>query len=319
MDSSSTVIDEGVIDRAINGDKEAFSVIVRGTGARVLLVAERILRSPEDGISAVHSLFVIAFSSLKKLKSKGFLETWLLQILVGVCGERLKEKNDKSGTSRGSRKKGKSEKSGATVVSGNSDVETRRAAGVATAAVTSAESASRRLSEIRARSEHVRRAVDGLPFKERTAVMFRDWDGVSAIEVAEILRVSREDVRRLLVDARKTLANMLEASQGWCSYAQDIQSARTRAAGEKGALVKSKSHNKCGKHSERLWLLVGGELGQTEQVDLIAHLERCPECGECLARASVVLEAVREAAPVEDEPRLAPDTLWKEIEPLLAG
>lgn len=303
MDSGSTVIDEGVIDRAINGDKEAFSVIVRGTGARVLLVAERILRNPEDGISAVHSLFVIAFSSLKKLKSKGFLETWLLQILVGICGERLKEKGRKAR---------------ATAVPGHSEPEIHCGAGVATAAVTSAESAFRRLSEIRARSEHVRRAVDGLPFKERTAVMFRDWDGVSAIEVAEILRVSRDDVRKLLVGARKILAATLEASEGWCSYAQDIRSARTMAAGENGALVKSKSHNKCGKHSELLWLFVGGELGQTEQVDLIAHLERCPACRECLARASVVLEAVREAAPVEDEPRLAPDTLWKEIEPLLA-
>ena len=303
MDSTSTVIDEGIIDRAVKGDKEAFSVIVRGSGARVLLVAERILRSPEEAISAVHSLFVTAFSSLKKLRSKGFLETWLLQILVGVCGERLKEKGGKSW---------------AAAARTSQDTEVQVIAGIAALEVSPVEHASDGLSQVRARNMQVRRAVDSLPFKERATVMFRDWDGVSAIEIAEIFRTSREDVRKILVNARRTLADLLETSGDWCAQAQDARSAETEISSAKHSQAKNKSDKKCGKNTARLWLFVGGELGQTEQQDLISHLGRCPACRECLARASVVLEAIRGAAPVEDEPPIAPDKLWNEIEPLLA-
>jgi RNA polymerase sigma factor (sigma-70 family) len=302
MDSGGTVIDEGVIDRAVRGDEEAFSVIVRGSGARALLVAERMLRSPEEAISAVHCLFVTAFSSLKKLKSKGFFETWLLQILVGVCGDRLKEKGGKA-------------REGVTQKSKNAG--TRGAIGAAITSPNSVACASDRFSQNRMRSEQVRRAVDTLPFKERTTVMFRDWDGVSTIEVAEILRTNREDVRKTLVNARKTLADLLGASEGWCAQAQNPQSVETEAGSAKHSPMNSKNDKKCGKNSARLWLLVGGELGQTEQMDLILHLEHCPACRKCLARASAVLEAIREAAPVEDEPPIAPDKLWKEVQPLL--
>jgi RNA polymerase sigma-70 factor (ECF subfamily) len=302
MDSSSTVIDEGVIDRAVKGDKEAFSVIVRGSGARALLVAERILRSPEEAISAVYCLFVTAFSSLKKLKSKGFLETWLLQILVSVCGERLKEKRGKAREA---------------VVEKIPNPEARGAFGVAATVATSVEHASDRLSQNRTRDRHVRRAVDSLPFKQRAAVMFRDWDGVSTIEVAEILRTSREDVRKLLVNARKTMADMLEASESLCGHAQNIRSDETKIGSAGRSPAKRRNDKKCGKNSERLWLFVGGELGQAEQMDLLPHIEHCPVCRECLARASIALEAIREAAPVEDEPPIAPDKLWKEVEPLL--
>jgi len=301
---SSSVIDEGVIDRAVKGDKEAFSIIVRGSGARVLLVAERILRSPEEAISAVHSLFVIAFSSLRKLKSKGFLETWLLQLLVGVCGERLKEKGGKAR---------------ATVTNKYPETDTPGTMGAVAHAVSSVESVSDRLSQIRARGEQVRRAVDGLPFNERAAVMFRDWDGVSTIEVAEILRTSREEVRKLLVNARKTVADTLEAVEGWGRYVQNLRSDGIAACEDNSSPAKRKRSNRCGKNSERLWLFVGGELGQTEQMALILHLEHCLTCQECLARASVILEVIREAAPVEGEPPIAPDKLWKEVEPLLAG
>jgi len=271
---SSSVIDERIIDRAIRGDKEAFSVIVRGSGDRTLVVAERILRSPEEAVFAVQRLFVTAFSSLNKLRGKGFLETWLLQMLVSVCGERLKAK-DKKLLGKG--------------------VVVPYAPYAGPAAIPLADSIERaadRLSKLNARSKVVRRTVDELPFKERAAVMFRDWDGLSAIEVAEILRTSREDVRKLLINSRKTLMDKLG---------------------------NGKVGGKCGKKCDRLWLFVGGELGQTEQQDLISHLERCPACRDYLARASVVVEALREAAPVEQEPPIASDKLWKDLEPLLKG
>jgi len=303
MDSSSVVIDEGVIDRAIRGDKEAFSIIVRGSSPRVLLVAERILRSPEEAIPAVYSLFVTAFSSLKKLKSKGFLETWLLQILIGVCGDKLKDK-------------------GGRILAGSlpdvRGLEHQDGGVAAAAAVDSEVSVPGYLARINARSTRVKQAVDRLPFKERAAVTFRDWDGVCTIEIAEILRTNRENARKLLVSARRTLAGILEASEGWraCSDRPFTGAAETSEGRE--SRTTRKSDKKCGKNSDRLWLFVGGELGPVEQKDIVRHLNDCPVCQERLGRASIVLEAIRQAAPV-DEPSIAPEKLWKEVETLLAG
>ena len=277
----STSIDQGTIDRAIDGDKEAYAALVQARGSRSLIVAERILRSPEDAVTAARKLFVLAYTNLKKLKELGAVEMWLMQNLVRLCGESLKD----------APKKGNAFLVGCDLHKGLAEAGLLDTVGAvdsvgATPEVSRAPAASAAVT----RREVVRKAVDCLPFLERTAVIFRDWDGMSYLEVAEILRVKQDEMRKLLVRGRKGVSEML-----------------TPRAGE----------TKCGKIHDKIWLLVGGEVGPTENAAIISHVGACPSCSDAVRRASVVLEAIRDAAPLEDKPLLAPEMLWKEVEPLL--
>ncbi len=273
----STSIDQGTIDRAIDGDKEAYAALVRARGSRSLIVAERILRSPEDAVTAARKLFVLAHTNLKKLKELGAVEMWLMQNLVRLCGESLKEAPKKGNALlvECDLHKGLAE-AGLLDTVGALDAVGGVPSAMASAAVT--------------RREVVGKAVDCLPFLERTAVIFRDWDGMSYLEVADILRVSHEDVRKLLVRGRKGVSEMLTPRAG------EVQ---------------------CGKIRDKIWLLVGGEVGPTENAAILAHIGACPSCSGAVRSASIVLEAIRDAAPLEDKPLIAPEMLWKEVEPLL--
>jgi len=310
-------IDQQIIDRAMEGDKEAFATLVRATGSRSLIVAERILRSPDDAVSAARKFFVLTYTNLKKLKNLGVLELWLMQNLVRVCGESIKEAT----------KKGialpqcEFPRNLATV--GLLD-----SVGVVDAPMAQAASLAAR------RRKTVQKAIDCLPFLERTAVIFRDWDGMSYLEVAEILRVKQDEMRKLLVRGRKAVAEMLTpqvcceqkacggagagASPGAARAAvQNAPVDKKAPADRKAARELARLKAECGKVHDKIWLLIGGEVGPMELVHVRTHLARCPECADTLRRASIVLEAIRDAAPLEDKPLIAPEMLWKEVEPLL--
>jgi RNA polymerase sigma-70 factor (ECF subfamily) len=321
-------IDQRTIDRAIDGDKEAYATLVQARSPRFLIVAERILRSPEDAVSAAQKLFVLAYANLKKLKELGTVEMWLMQNLVRLCGESLKDAT----------KKGRAllvecdfpkdlAEAGLLDTIGVVEAADRVSGAATSAAAPQAAFLGAASGSVAARRrEAVRKAVDCLPFLERTAVIFRDWDGMSYLEVAEILRVKQDDMRKLLVRGRKGVAEMLaprggqsrETPAGSENRAAPDSVARTTIPDKKTAREIARRLAECEKLQDKIWLLVGGEVGPTEQAVILTHVGACSACNDAVRRASIVLEAIRDAAPLEDKPLIAPEMLWKEVEPLLA-
>ncbi len=330
----SVPIDQGTIDRAIDGDKEAYATLVQARGSRSLIFAERILRSPEDAVTAARKLFVLAYINLKKLKDLGTVELWLMQNLVRLCGESLKE-----ATKKGVAPPQCDFPKDLAVAGLLDSVGAVDAALIAGTAVPRADNAARAAaaSLVATRRETVRKATDCLPFLERTAVIFRDWDGMSYLEVAEILRVKQDEMRKILVRGRKGVAEMLMPRVGnEPRMGSEPRATRDRmtpgnadartatqasvqgvAVDKKTARELARRHAECGKVHDKIWLLTGGEVGPMELEEVRTHLAQCPECTELLKTASIVLEAIRDAAPLEDNPLIAPEMLWKEVEPLL--
>ncbi|MBN1503485.1 MAG: zf-HC2 domain-containing protein [Candidatus Eisenbacteria bacterium] len=368
----SETIDQRTIDRALEGDKEAFGMLVRANGSRSLIVAERILRSPEDAISAARKFFVFTYTNLKKLRDLGIPELWLMQNLVRVCGDVLKEATKKGVAPppcefpKDLAEAGLLDTIGALRVAGGTSgaLTAAKAAADTTSyadASAKADSRARAAQLVAKRREAVRRAIDCLPFLERTAVIFRDWDGTSYLEVAEILRVKQDDMRKLLTRGRKGVAEMLTPPGGFGQEALGGSESRTsltaaaetpsspglpadsgaegtaqlRQADSRGVAVSadagvqtapldrkaarelSRRRAECKKLHDKIWLVAGGELGPSEIVSIMAHVRQCPECANLLRTASAVVEAIRDAATLEDKPLIAPEMLWREVEPLL--
>jgi len=72
------------------GDEQAFTRLVEANTGRLLAVARRILRSPDDANEAVQEAFLQAFRAIGRFQGEAKLSTWLHRITVNACLLRLR-------------------------------------------------------------------------------------------------------------------------------------------------------------------------------------------------------------------------------------
>jgi len=165
------------------GDRGAFDEIVTLHRGAVYSVARRLLRSHEDADEAAQVAFVRAWSSRARFRGDAQLKTWLTRIVLNVSKSMLSARRvehdlpDESGWD----------------VSGGADPDVR-------------------LDRVRLRHE-LRRAVGGLPPRQREVVMLKVYEGLTHREVAEILELSAGTVKAHLHQAVSNLKRVLAAGR----------------------------------------------------------------------------------------------------------
>jgi RNA polymerase sigma factor (sigma-70 family) len=83
-------MDQDLIDRAKQGDKDAFTTLVMRHGDRLYSVAFRILRDTTRAEDAVQQTFLTAWRELRRLRDDDRLEAWLYRLLVNACFAELR-------------------------------------------------------------------------------------------------------------------------------------------------------------------------------------------------------------------------------------
>ncbi len=74
-----------MVDRARQGDEEAFAALVREVGDRCIFIAHRILRDSDLAEDAVQMALVQVWRELPALRDLDRFEAWLHRILVHAC------------------------------------------------------------------------------------------------------------------------------------------------------------------------------------------------------------------------------------------
>jgi RNA polymerase sigma-70 factor (ECF subfamily) len=74
-----------LVDRAKQGDEEAFGALVRAVGDRCIFIAHRILRDVDLAEDAVQVALVQVWRELPALRDPDRFEAWLHRILVHAC------------------------------------------------------------------------------------------------------------------------------------------------------------------------------------------------------------------------------------------
>ncbi len=74
-----------IVDRARQGDEEAFAALVREVGDRCIFIAHRILRDADLAEDAVQVALVQMWRDLPALRDLDRFEAWLHRILVNAC------------------------------------------------------------------------------------------------------------------------------------------------------------------------------------------------------------------------------------------
>src|SRR5262249_7267185 len=78
-------MDRELVTRAIAGDREAFSELVRRSVDRLYAVARLILRDPVAAEDATQEALVAAWRALSALRDPDRFEAWLHRVLVRTC------------------------------------------------------------------------------------------------------------------------------------------------------------------------------------------------------------------------------------------
>lgn len=90
-----TMNEPELVARLRQGDEQAFEILVKRYGARLLAVARRFLRDEEEARDALQDALLSAFRSFGSFKSESRISTWLHRIVVNVALMRLRTRRRK--------------------------------------------------------------------------------------------------------------------------------------------------------------------------------------------------------------------------------
>ena len=173
--------EEGLwIERATQGDDDAFAQIVESYQVPVYNLCYRMLGNREEAEDAAQESFLRAYRNLNRYDPKRKFVTWLLSIASHYCIDRLRRRRLK-------------------LVSLD-DLLPRRERGASTPAAEA-----NYLQQEQA--EEIRSMLDGIGEKDRAAVILRYWYDFSYEEIAESLSLSLSAVKSRLHRTRREMAD----------------------------------------------------------------------------------------------------------------
>jgi RNA polymerase sigma-70 factor (ECF subfamily) len=168
-DSSSNpaaLLSASAVERAKAGDAAAFEALIDCYQRKVLSTAFRLLGNREDAQDAAQEVFLRVHKYLRGFRSDQDFAAWLYRIIVNVCRDHIRKRE--AGTLE--------------ALASGEDVEAN--------AIKSQQHAM------------IAEALDTLSTKERAALVLRDFEGLSTVEVARVLGSSQTTVRTQICSAR---------------------------------------------------------------------------------------------------------------------
>lgn len=179
--------DENIVERALTGDAEAFSEIVRRWERRIFALAYGILGREEDARDATQETFLAAFRSLRGFRGEAKVSSWLHRIAVNQCitrQRRAKVRNEAA----------------------LDDEQEKDAAKFSTPVSFSPANT----IESRQITEAVRCAVNSLPIELRQIVVMKEFEELTFREIADTLDLPLSTVKSRLYTAMKQLQMRLQ-------------------------------------------------------------------------------------------------------------
>jgi len=177
--------DEELVARAQDGDASAFDVLVRRWERKIRGAIYRIMRSDDDALDLCQETFLKAYRGLGSFKQEARFSSWLYQIALNLCRDRLRRRRGKTWVSLD----GLDEASGAPRHTGPSALD---------------------LIEARDLSRTVADAVAGLPDDQREVIVLKEYQGLTFLEIAEVLGLPRSTVKTRLYRGLGQLKEQLE-------------------------------------------------------------------------------------------------------------
>jgi RNA polymerase sigma-70 factor (ECF subfamily) len=165
--------DEELVEACQAGESSAFDVLVARWEDKIRGAAFRLLGSEEEARDAAQEAFLKAYRGLPAFKREARFSSWLYQIAVNLCRDRLR------------RRKGR------TLVS----LEALEEVGPV---IVGREPGAHDLVEQLDLRRAVRRAIGALPAEQREIVILKEYQGLTFLEIAQALELPVSTVKTRL-------------------------------------------------------------------------------------------------------------------------
>jgi RNA polymerase sigma-70 factor (ECF subfamily) len=187
-------IDRQLVERARQGDKRAFELLVEKYQRRLLRLLSRMVRDPDEVEDIAQETFIKAYRALPNFRGDAAFYTWLYRIGVNTAKNYLSSRNKTMRTVSDQAMDEDDEPDERLVAQDNNTPETELVSKQIVLAVNE--------------------AVDALPEELRSAISLREMEGLSYEEIAELMGCPIGTVRSRIFRAREAIAAKLRPMLG---------------------------------------------------------------------------------------------------------
>jgi RNA polymerase sigma-70 factor (ECF subfamily) len=182
--------DSQIIERTLDGDTDAFNLLVRRWERHIYGLTLRILGRDDEAKDATQDTFLSAYRNLSKFRGEAKFSSWIYRIALNICNTRLRSRSRLFVSIEEQR-----EESGFEIAADLEDLGD-----------------SIQQSQI---THHVRRALQSLPAEMRQVIVMKEYEGLKFAEIADILGIPISTVKTRmytgLSEMRKRLERLREA------------------------------------------------------------------------------------------------------------
>ena len=184
--------DAALVEQLRAGEAQAFEVLVRQYGGRMLATARRLVGNEDDARDVVQEAFLAALRAIDGFAGAARLSTWLHRIVINAALMRLR-----------TRRRRREESIDALLPRFDED-------GRWAEPVSRDDMSSEALFERAESRAIVRRAIERLPLNYKTVLLLRDIEEVDTDEAASLLGLTPNAVKTRLHRARQALRTLLQ-------------------------------------------------------------------------------------------------------------
>lgn len=184
------ISDNDVIQLVRNGDRKAFSLLVRRHQKSLLRVSVRFVKDMGVAEDVVQESFIKAFERLNSFEARSSFRSWLFQIAINTAKNKLRERRDEM-----------------------SDIENVPLAVAARAETGLLHNAVAKM---------IQKHVDQLPDKQKTALTLRIYEDLSFKEIAEIMDCPYDTAKANYRHALLRLRDELQSQKELKNWAEEV-------------------------------------------------------------------------------------------------
>jgi RNA polymerase sigma-70 factor (ECF subfamily) len=189
--ASMTVTDEELVARATSGDTDSFNQLVSRWERPIFALAYRTLGREEEARDVVQDAFLRAYRGLRGFKGEAKFSSWLYRITLNLCRDWIRRERR------------------APVVQVPEGTDATELADLQAAPSESVEE----LVGRREMSRAVAKAMAELPDDQRTAILLKEYHGLTFQEIADQLNCPLSTVKTRLYQGLSVLRRRLERQQ----------------------------------------------------------------------------------------------------------
>jgi RNA polymerase sigma-70 factor (ECF subfamily) len=182
-----------LLEKAKNGDVEAFESLVESYQKKAFNIAYRMIGNYDDASDLTQEAFIRIYKSISNFKEQSSLSTWIYRIITNVCLDELRRRKNRNIVSIDEGIK-------------LDDSEVKRQ--IESGAPTPEEMAER--NEMK---KVVAEAIKTLSDEHRTVILLRDIQGFSYEEIARIVECPEGTVKSRINRARQALKDILKTKR----------------------------------------------------------------------------------------------------------